>query len=162
MPVNLNVMRAISIGVLIFSGCAPSLQYSGSQQFSGHWSIGPAYSWFTPTGSSEHFIIEVSEIPEAARNLIQSQPTHPTWSDGPESSIYLTVDGFLEPVSPVQFPNQPLLQQLHVQKVTGVEPPHDDFVKSRKKRPPAKQAAPDRPLPAAQFRTLPPGGVAIA
>ena len=45
--------------------------------------------------------MDVTEIPEAVRDRLNSQPTHPTYSDGPEVSLYLIVDGYLAPESAV-------------------------------------------------------------
>lgn len=98
-----------------------------TERFSGHWSVGPAYSWFTPYGANKRYWVDVKEIPKAVRDRLNSQSMHPTYSDGPEVSLYLIVDGYINPESAASS-----LSQLHIQQVVSVNDPNKDFVKQRK------------------------------
>jgi hypothetical protein len=133
-------MRAYLLSVLslLISGCAtrqsnPELvtkpaQGVVNQQFSGHWSVGLAYSWFTPLGTTKLYWIDSAELPKEARNLLDIQPSHATL-DGPEVSLFMTLGGYLAPDAPLKS-----LQQLHVLKVNDFHTADKDFVAWRKSR----------------------------
>ncbi len=93
---------------------------------SGHWSVGPAYSWFTLAGTNKRYWLDGDGLPEDVRNRLHAQPLHPTFSDGPEVSLHMVVDAYI-----TSAPHISGLEQIHIQRVISTSAPEKEFVKGR-------------------------------
>ncbi|MEO7101200.1 MAG: hypothetical protein ABI162_17745 [Luteolibacter sp.] len=120
-----TILAIASVGVL--AGCVSPSQVSEPTRFSGHWSVGPAYSWFIPLGTNDNWDFDPAEVGKPVLDFMHAQSEYPTSHDGPETSVYLVVDGNLATSS--QFSKR---QKLHVRKIISYAPARADFVVSRK------------------------------
>jgi hypothetical protein len=98
------------------------------ERFSGHWSVGPAYSYFTVEGESKPYWLDGMQLPESIHDKLRLQSSHPTYYDGPEVSLYLVLDGYLTDEPSVG------LSKLNVQQVVSVSDPKKDFIMRRKSK----------------------------
>jgi hypothetical protein len=132
-------MRTLIALLLMVGGCSTPTTHRTPpdspvvRHYVGHWSVGPAYSWFTPVGSSVPYSVEVSELPVAVREQLYSQPKHQTYSDGPEASVYLEIEGRISPASEASG-----FKVMHIQKVISSSEPKRNFLANRN-YPPSKE-----------------------
>jgi len=132
------IMRIHSILFLMITSCALPTLHQGTtdcrinRHYVGHWSVGPAYSWFSPIVGDSRYFIDGAGLPTEVVRLMNSQPDYQAFGDGPESSIYMEVQGHISPSS-----NTSGLQTLIIENVISYSKPKRDFIEARKR--PSKQ-----------------------
>jgi len=94
------------------------------QRFKGNWTVGAAFSWFVPDGSTTTYFLSGQNIPpEVDKHLSTQSHPDPRSESGESSTVHLVFDGYLNPQPPERQP-VPVLAELDVYKLIQYGPAH--------------------------------------
>ena len=113
-------------------GCTNLPRVSAPQHFSGHWTVGAPFSYFTSLDHRQGFYIFDDDMPPTAYAFLKAQTSHRDSSSesGESVSAYFDVTGRLMPYRNGFPDSTPTYQRLHVQRVLRMEPAQADYLAS--------------------------------
>jgi len=112
--------HSIGMSILLVVFCIGCQSIPGKitpQKFTGHYTTGIAYAFFTPDNSDKHYLINLPEWVVAYKNKLPSQKI----GNEEFETVYVELEGVIIPYNDEW-------SQISVTKVISVGPPHKEYL----------------------------------